>query len=76
MIQLPVPKPEVMARREEILSALRAIVPGGPLEYADYELPAISWVLVFVPMAAAAFTLAIALRVRASRRGALAESAA
>ena len=52
------------------------LVPGGPLEYADYELPAISWVLVFVPMAVAAFTLAVALRVRASRRGALAESAA
>ncbi len=31
MIQLPVPKPEVMARREEILDALRALVPGGPL---------------------------------------------
>ena len=52
------------------------LVPGGPLEYADYELPAISWVLVFVPMAVAAFTLAVALRLRASRRGALAESAA
>ena len=31
MIELPAPKPETMARREEILTALRAIVPGGPL---------------------------------------------
>ncbi|UFN49651.1 FAD-binding protein [Roseomonas sp. OT10] len=31
MIRLPEPKPEILARREEIVAALRAIVPGGPL---------------------------------------------
>jgi hypothetical protein len=36
----------------------------GPLAYSDYDLPVISWVLVFVPMAVAAFTLAVALRLR------------
>ena len=31
MIRLPDPKPEVLARREEIVAALRAAVPSGPL---------------------------------------------
>ena len=42
------------------------LVPGGPLPYADYDLPAISWVLVFVPMAAALLALAAAMRLRAA----------
>jgi peptidoglycan/LPS O-acetylase OafA/YrhL len=42
------------------------LVPGGPLPYADYDLPAISWLLVFVPMAAALLALAAALRLRAA----------
>jgi hypothetical protein len=42
------------------------LVPGGPLPYSDYDLPAISWVLVFVPMAAALLSLAAALRLRAA----------
>ncbi|RAI56992.1 FAD-linked oxidase C-terminal domain-containing protein [Roseicella frigidaeris] len=31
MIRLPDPKPAVLARRDEIVAALRALVPGGPL---------------------------------------------
>ncbi len=31
MIRLPEPKPAVMARREEIIAALRRLVPGGPM---------------------------------------------
>jgi hypothetical protein len=42
------------------------LVPGGPLPYADYDLPAVSWVLVFVPMAVALLSLAAALRLRAT----------
>jgi glycolate oxidase len=42
VIALPDPKPEVLARREEIVAALRAIVPGegvisAPLELRPYE---------------------------------------
>ena len=42
------------------------LLPGGPLPYADYDLPAVSWVLVFVPMAVALFALAASLRLRAA----------
>jgi glycolate oxidase len=31
VIRLPEPKPAVMARREEIIAALRRLVPGGPM---------------------------------------------
>ncbi|MDQ4057754.1 MAG: hypothetical protein M3124_01375 [Actinomycetota bacterium] len=44
------------------------LVPFGLLPYADGDPLAISWALVYVPMAVAALTLALALRVRASGR--------
>ena len=42
MLRLPDPKPEVLARREEILAGLRALVPGegvigDPIELKPYE---------------------------------------
>ena len=47
MIRLPDPKPEVLARREEIVAALRTIVPGdgvisAPLELRPYETDGLS----------------------------------
>jgi len=44
------------------------LVPFGPLPYADGDPLAISWALVFVPMAVAIAALALALRLRSANR--------
>jgi hypothetical protein len=40
------------------------LLPSGPLPYSEGDPPAISWALIFVPMAVAAATLVTALRWR------------